>query len=121
MIFCEPQDVNAVWRLVAKATANNELGRAAKVAPDAGDGRDVRLICVYTENFADLKDVTRVAANLKELGVIGSRGIYYKCSESSHPAERYDTNEHQMHTHTLDLDLGTSTISRHLCIIQQIS
>lgn len=120
MIFCEPQDVNAVWSIVAKSTANNELGRAAKVAPDAGDGRDVRLICVYTENFADLKDVTRVAAKLKELGVIGNRGIYYKCSESSLLILICNTDVYQMRIHTLDLVQGTSTTSRHPCTIQRI-
>lgn len=81
MIFCPPQDVNAVWGVVARATANNELGTAAKVAPDEGTAQKERLICIYTHDFSDREDVARVVQKIKELGLIDSRGrgIYYKC------------------------------------------
>ncbi|KAK7992295.1 hypothetical protein PG996_012692 [Apiospora saccharicola] len=81
MIFCPVHSVNDIWELVAKATANNELGIAAKVAPrSAVDQRTERLICVYTADFSDRTDVHRVAAKLKQLGLVQLHGrpLYYK-------------------------------------------
>ncbi|EEY23609.1 conserved hypothetical protein [Verticillium alfalfae VaMs.102] len=81
MLFCDPEVVNEVWGLVAKATANNELGIAAKVAPRSDDtGRKERLICVYTADFRDMADVTRVLRGLQDLGVVETmkKAIYYK-------------------------------------------
>jgi hypothetical protein len=83
MIFCQANEVNAVWAVVARATANNELGIAAKVSPDDEDDRNSRVICIYTRDFTDMKDVSRVVHKLKDLGVVDSRGkpIYYKCGK----------------------------------------
>lgn len=86
MLFPSPADVDQCWGLVAEATANRELGSAAKVAPDDGSGGD-RLICVYTKDFSDLADVKRVVERLKAMGLLRKkglglsdedRGIYYK-------------------------------------------
>ncbi|TFB07531.1 hypothetical protein CCMA1212_000049 [Trichoderma ghanense] len=59
MLFCPATEVNEVWEIVAKATANNELGIAAKVAPRSPleDPRKDRLLCVYTADFSDTADV----------------------------------------------------------------
>jgi hypothetical protein len=83
MVFCQANEVNAIWTVIARATANNELGIAAKVAPDDGDDRKDRVICVYTKDFTDMKDVSRVVQKLKDLGVVDSRErpIYYKCGK----------------------------------------
>ncbi|KAI9147867.1 hypothetical protein HJFPF1_12902 [Paramyrothecium foliicola] len=82
MLFCASSEVNEVWGIVAKATANNELGIAAKVAPrpEGGDSRKERLICVYTHDFKDKADVGRVLRRLRELKLVEARGrpIYYK-------------------------------------------
>ena len=94
MIFCGPADVDETWAVVARATANNELGVAAKVQPGPdpsildflpGGGRvdqQERLICVYTADFADVADVKRVAAGLRQLGLVAPRGrgrpLFYK-------------------------------------------
>ncbi|KAH6890956.1 hypothetical protein B0T10DRAFT_595013 [Thelonectria olida] len=82
MLFCPPAEVNEVWEIVAKATANNELGIAAKVAPRPieDDSRKDRLICVYTTDFTDRADVGRVLQKLRELRLVEARGryIYYK-------------------------------------------
>ncbi|KAI1495654.1 hypothetical protein F5X99DRAFT_402771 [Biscogniauxia marginata] len=79
MIFCNTLQVNEVWEIIAKATANNELGIGAKVAPRSGtDMRTERLICVYTADFSDTKDVKRVAERLKQLGLIRGKPLYYK-------------------------------------------
>ncbi|KXJ90696.1 hypothetical protein Micbo1qcDRAFT_135964, partial [Microdochium bolleyi] len=81
MLFCTVCEVDAVWEIVAKATVNNELGIAAKVAPKSEiESRAERIICVYTADFSDRQDVKRVASSLHRLGLIPSTGrpIYYK-------------------------------------------
>ncbi|EQK98023.1 DNA polymerase II large subunit-like protein [Ophiocordyceps sinensis CO18] len=84
--------VNENWELVAKATANNELGIAAKVAPRAPDQdqRKDHLICVYTMDFHDKADVGRVLRRLRELRLVESRArpIYYKPGESNAVSSR---------------------------------
>lgn len=92
MLFRKARDIDQAWGAIAKATANDELGIAAKVAPrpegDEGDGygdeKSERLICVYTKDFRDLEDVRRVARALRELGLIPPRGrpLYYKPGQS---------------------------------------
>lgn len=86
MLFPMADDVNRIWSLVATATANGELGHAAKVATDDGSGNTTsRLICVYTEDFSDMGDVRRVLRRLVDMGLVKKkgpmgeeRGIYYK-------------------------------------------
>jgi hypothetical protein len=79
MLFPSAHMVDDIWRRVAKATLDGTLGYAAKVATDNGSDRQ-RLICVYTEDFADEKDVQRVLDKMQELNLIkGEQGIYYKC------------------------------------------
>ncbi|KAL8833450.1 MAG: hypothetical protein Q9170_004259 [Blastenia crenularia] len=86
MLFPYPEDVSGQWAIVAEATVNRELGTAAKVAPDNGDGdRTPRLICIYTKDFSDKEDVKRVLERLVELGLVKrnsagveERATYYK-------------------------------------------
>lgn len=73
--------MNEVWAIIARATANNELGIAAKVAPrQDATGRKDRMIAVYTADFNDVTDVMRVLRRLRELKVVEAMGrpIYYK-------------------------------------------
>jgi hypothetical protein len=86
MFFPEPNYVDDVWGVVARATAANDLGVAAKVAPkDDDEGRmgAARLICVYTRDFRDKDDVARVLTRLRELELVRTNGrpVYYKCGE----------------------------------------
>jgi len=84
MLFPEPAEVNQVWAVVARATANNELGIAAKVAPRVPETPiKSRLICIYTNDFADKDDIGRVLSRMRELGLVrvAGRPIYYKCGE----------------------------------------
>lgn len=87
MLFCPPSEVNKIWELVARATAQNELGVAAKVLPrpQFDDARKDRLICIYTTDFQDKGDVGRVLQRLKELKLAEpkQRPIYYKPGEST--------------------------------------
>lgn len=84
MLFPEPGYVDDIWGVVARYTANNELGTAAKVAPKGeANAERTRLICVYTRDFRDEGDVARVLGRMKELGLVREKGrmIYYKCGE----------------------------------------
>lgn len=85
MLFPDLDHVNSAWSLVATATAENELGLAAKVGTDEGDPNRARLICVYTENFEDKADLKRVLERLYAMGLVNQKGafgegkpIYYK-------------------------------------------
>ena len=79
MLFPYANNVNETWRKVATGTLEGTLGCAAKVATDDGSGGQ-RLICIYTEDFTDGKDVRRVLDRMQELGLIrAEQGIYYKC------------------------------------------
>lgn len=86
MFFPGPGAVDDIWAVVARATAANELGVAAKVAPRGDEeGRldAARLICVYTRDFTDKDDVGRVLGRLRHLGLVrvNARPIYYKCGK----------------------------------------
>jgi hypothetical protein len=84
MLFCDPLEINAVWSVIARATANNELGIAAKVAPDDGDNRKPRLMCIYTKDFNDMDDVARVVRKMRDLKLVEiKKAIYYKCGTYS--------------------------------------
>ncbi|KHO01085.1 DNA polymerase II large subunit-like protein [Metarhizium album ARSEF 1941] len=82
MLFCPPSDVNEVWGRVARATAHNELGIAAKVSPrpQFDHVRKDRIICIYTSDFQDKSDVGRVLRQLRNLKLVGPGRpiIYYK-------------------------------------------
>jgi len=83
MLFVDPREVDLIWGIVAQATAKNELGQAAKVAPDSGEGQKERLVCIYTNDFTDMEDITRVVRKMKEIGLItAKKPIYYKCGMS---------------------------------------
>ena len=96
LLFVGVADVDYTWGRVARGTAENKLGVAAKVAVNAGEdgnGRE-RLICVYTKDFGDRADIKRVLMKLKELGLLrraddGEKLIYYKCGEFQRVREAY--------------------------------
>ncbi|KAK4108160.1 DUF1917-domain-containing protein [Canariomyces notabilis] len=81
MLFLAPEEVDEVWERVARATAQNRLGIGAKVeiAGGAETGK-ARLLCVYTRDFRDKRDVARVLDVLRQLQLVmlGGEQIYYK-------------------------------------------
>lgn len=68
MLFPSVEDLTGIWRLVVDGVINNRLGPSAKVAPDEGESGG-RLICIYTKDFKDKKDVLRVLRELVSIGV----------------------------------------------------
>ncbi|KAF2445813.1 DUF1917-domain-containing protein [Karstenula rhodostoma CBS 690.94] len=79
MLFPSVEDLTRIWRLVVDGVINNRLGPSAKVAPDEGKPGE-RLICIYTKDFQDKKDVLRVLRQLVSIGVVDPKlkPIYYK-------------------------------------------
>ena len=106
MIFPRHEDADRVWRAVCQGVDSGKLGHIAKIAtsdpppdpmqqPTTGfrafdKQEDFRLICVYTKDFSDEKDVRRVLDSLVELKLVKlpeddmSNGIYYKCDAYTH-------------------------------------
>jgi len=92
MMFPSVDDVNSFWSSIAEGTAAGELGHAAKVATNDGvNDRSERLICVYTADFNNVKDVKRVLGRLVDMGLVNrkgpmgeERGIYYKADVYTH-------------------------------------
>jgi hypothetical protein len=89
MLFPPPDLIDVTWSLIARHTARNSLGVAAKVAPRDVENdpysQEPRLICIYTKDFSDETDVLRVLQKLRELGLVDLRkkAVYYKMGESS--------------------------------------
>ncbi|KLJ05469.1 hypothetical protein EMPG_11048 [Blastomyces silverae] len=88
MLFPSVGRVDRVWGIVAESTARGQLGIGAKVATDGGgsgtgSANKPRVICVYTADFDDKADITRVLVKMKQLGLFRSgqewQPIYYKC------------------------------------------
>lgn len=69
MLFIPPAEIRDTWARVASATRRGELGIQAKVATGVTN-RDV-LICVYTRDCRDLRDVAGVLARLRAMGFTG--------------------------------------------------
>jgi len=87
MLFPQMSEVDATWRAVVQATVGGRLGPMAKVAT-AGDDPTSRLICVYTKDFNNQRDVRRVLIELMNMGLArgdrAARGIWYKSDVYTH-------------------------------------
>lgn len=90
MLFPLMDDLDRVWRAVCKGVDSGKLGTTAKIATNGGEVRNegeanLRLICVYTKDFSDERDVRRVLDALLEMKLVKlpeddmGHGIYYKC------------------------------------------
>ena len=81
MLWLTPQQIDKCWSQIDGQTRTGKLGVAAKraTAPNAG-GRF--LICVYTLDHADKRDVARVLGALRKLGHDGQ--LLYKEDAATH-------------------------------------
>jgi len=69
LIFEHEFDINYIWKKIAKATINNELGCSTKVSTAFQSSKTKRyVICVYTDNYLIIEDVMRVREKLQTLG-----------------------------------------------------
>jgi len=75
LVYCSPDKVNDVWRIVASSMIRGELGFCIKVSTARKVASD-HVVCVYTKNFIDLEDIMRVRKKLRELGF--TNRLFYK-------------------------------------------
>lgn len=78
MLFVGNQNVNDTWNKVKDLLASKQLGGGAKVST----GGNKHVICVYTNDFEDIKDVFRVLVALRRSRVQNS-SIHYKTDEAT--------------------------------------
>jgi hypothetical protein len=82
LIFADVKNVDDVWAKIKKSTEEGRLGDSSKVAAGKPrDGRDIRVICVYTHDWNDEKDVRRVREELRKLGI--AKKIPYKADKDT--------------------------------------
>ena len=84
LVFVSERNVDEVWAKIKKATEEGKLGSSAKVAtakPSPLGKPSQRVICVYTYDWTDEKDVKRVREEMRKLGII--EGIPYKADEDT--------------------------------------
>ena len=76
MIFLTPDEADAAWEAIARATAQGELGCSAKISPTADLPLTERTVCcVYVPDFADRAEVQRVLRALQRLGMDVTSGF----------------------------------------------
>ncbi len=85
LIFVDPENVDEVWAKIKKAVEEGKLGDSAKVStakpnPLAGKSK-AHVICVYTYDWTDEKDVKRIREELRKLGITNK--IPYKADEDT--------------------------------------
>ncbi|MDP3024500.1 MAG: DUF1917 domain-containing protein [candidate division Zixibacteria bacterium] len=85
LVFVESENVDKVWAKIQKAVEEGKLGGSAKVATAksnslAGKSK-VKVICVYTYDWADEKDVKRIREELRKLCI--KNKIPYKTDEDT--------------------------------------
>lgn len=85
LIFCNVNDVDVTWKIISDATANGLLGIESKVATSRPSrfqkAPDSRVICVYTSDHENEKDVMRVRKVLRDLGF--REKLLYKTDEAT--------------------------------------
>ncbi|MDP3696706.1 MAG: DUF1917 domain-containing protein [Candidatus Taylorbacteria bacterium] len=85
LIFVNPNRLDTVWRKIKYATENGKLGYESKTAtakPNslAGKSRQ-KVICVYTYDWTDERNVKRIRDELKNLGIVWK--IPYKTDQDT--------------------------------------
>ena len=68
-MFVDAKDVDEVWDKIKRVTEEGKLGGSAKVATAKSNpfatSLDKRVICVYTYDWTDEKDVKRIREELE--------------------------------------------------------
>jgi hypothetical protein len=96
LIFVPFTAVDKVWSKIKHATEEGKLGAVSKVAtarpnPNAANPKS-SVICVYTYNWQDKKDVRRVREELRKLAITNK--IPYKSDEDT-IKEKYQITGHR--------------------------
>jgi hypothetical protein len=97
LIFATQETVDSLWAQIKAFVKAGKMGNLAKVASarharkDRKSGMRTQVICVYTYDWTDHEDVTRVRDRLRELGVTWRIG--YK-ADADTEAGRYAHKSH---------------------------
>ncbi len=82
MIYLDETQLPTLWPAILTAVEAGRLGPSASIAPSGAPSGDTeRVVCVYTRDFRDVADVTRVLEALVEMRVVrreGTVGVPYK-------------------------------------------
>jgi len=85
LLFVKRENVDEVWAMIKKAVEEGKLGDSAKVATAKAsplrEDAETHVICIYTYDWRDREDVTRIRRQLRKLGV--SQKIPYKTDEDT--------------------------------------
>lgn len=86
LVFINLENVDEVWAKIKNAVEEGRLGDSAKVATAKKkplyEDSNVKVICVYTYDWADEKDVRRIREELKKLGITNK--IPYKTDQDTY-------------------------------------
>jgi len=85
LVFVRNDEVDEVWALISEAVREGKLGNQAKVSTAKPNplSRDPtrHVLCIYTYDYANKKDVIRVRRELRRLGI--TEEIPYKADEDT--------------------------------------
>lgn len=80
LVFVPDKKVDEAWEKIRRATREGKLGLGSKVATakrsSLAGGSTSKVICVYTYDWSDKEDVTRIREELRRLGIMNK--ISYK-------------------------------------------
>lgn len=79
LIFVPKTKINKIWKRIRNATQNGKLSFSSKCSTARSVKDKGYVICVYTPDYRDMKDVNRVRKVLNHLGFI--RPLSYKTDE----------------------------------------
>ena len=85
LVFVDVKDIDEVWSKIKRATEVGYLGHESKVStakpnPYASNSNK-KVICVYTYDWTDEKDVKRIREELRKIGIKSK--IPYKTDEDT--------------------------------------
>lgn len=84
LVFVEDRNVDELWKKIKGAVEEGKLGCSAKAATaehKSPTGKSGKVICVYTYDWTDQKDVRRIREELRNLGIVNK--ISYKADEDT--------------------------------------
>lgn len=85
LIFVDIKDIDSVWSKIKISTENGLLGEESKVATAKENHNAIdpnkKVICVYTYDYTDKKDVMRIREALREIGITNK--IPYKTDNAT--------------------------------------
>jgi alkylated DNA repair dioxygenase AlkB len=76
LLNVKPESAQDIWPKIRSACIAGKLGSTAKISDRPENGTFV--ICSYTNNFTDKKDVLRVRRAIHELGMFAKSALHYK-------------------------------------------